>query len=246
MSKAKHHKDFYIWHGIYDNFSDVKQDTDAFSSDRWLHGLMDKNSQVKSQSHVHGNVYPLSMVVAMLPKKCNVLDIGGGLGIDYLKLKKMTPNHDITYHIVENDDVVMLGNKEFAKDENIKFHKNIPAALNFDVIHIGSTMQYIEDTDAFIQTIARLPHKYLVLSDLMAGDIPTFCSMQIYYESFIPTWFFNLDEIKKKFFNYKYELVLEYTYDGTFLGKRQNLPMHNLPNRYQLQKGMNLVLKKNV
>jgi hypothetical protein len=77
----------------------------------------------------------------------------------------------------------------------------------------------------------------------MAGDIPTFVSKQFYYGKYIPTWFWNVNEVIDQLASNNYELVFKSNYLGQFLGEKQDLPMSNLPKENQLKNACHLAFK---
>ena len=88
------------------------------------------------------------------------------------------------------------GARVFQNDERIRFSDTLPRGVEkVDIVHLGSSLQYIEDWRALIGELARYRPHYFLLTDLLAGDIPTYATAQNYYGSKIPCWFFNIQEI---------------------------------------------------
>ena len=77
-----------------------------------------------------------------------------------------------------------------------------------------------------------LHEKTLFLSDVFVGKIPTFVSLQRYYESTIPHWFINFNEFNDIFINNGYKLILKRETVTKRLNYKNKLPMQNFNRKY--------------
>jgi len=73
---------------------------------------------------------------------------------------------------------------------------------------------------------------YILLADVPAGKMPTYATVQNYYGSKIPHWFFNLNEMINAMAAIKYKLLFKSAYIGKRLGIEQPMPQDNFPELY--------------
>jgi hypothetical protein len=78
----------------------------------------------------------------------------------------------------------------------------------------------------------------------MAGDIPTYVSIQNYYGSRIPVWFFNVNEIIEVMSGEGLELINKSTYISRILGIEQPYPQENFEDLYKLGNSCNLLFAR--
>lgn len=154
---------------------------------------------------------------------------------------------DYEYHIIESTAVCKEGEDIFSGYQNLFFHTDI-VGLPFkkaDIIYANSVLQYIADWKALISELLVLEPKVFLMDDVPAGNIPTFATVQNYYESKLPCWFFYVNEIITFFESYNYTLDYKSTFKGTILGEIQELPMSNFPHKYQLDHSCTLLFIRN-
>lgn len=256
MAIEKSKKEFHIWEGIYKNFKEAPMVGSGFSGNTWnsrslakatrLIKLTEEKKAIPEFVAYRENLLPI--LTAMLPKKkpLKIIDFGGNLGQEYLAILHSTnlKPKDIKYIVVENGEVCAVGKKLFKGKDGIQFVSELPRASSVDIIHIGSTLQYIEDWRGLVKQFAQFTPSYILFTDLQAGDIPTFATSQNYYDSKMPVWYFNIREIVKEFKKLGFELLHRSTFRGSFLGKEQDRPMQNLPKKFRLKNACNLLFKK--
>lgn len=200
------HKLTSVWEGVFETFDEAGGDFSAFDSDTWLNKqkervLAEQRALITKQPRVTKD-YPLPLVVAMMlaaQKQVSILDFGGGMGVQYFDLLRSAPEAELcaSYHIVEGDATLQQIPPEVRAYKNLFFYKDLDAIAQktFDLIHLGSVLQYVDDWQGLLKHLATFKPKFLVFSDLLSGYIPTFVTQQIYYEKRIPTRFFNWDSL---------------------------------------------------
>ena len=115
-----------------------------------------------------------------------------------------------------------------------RFSPSLPEHVDdLDILHLGSTLHYIDDWQGLLHKIGGLTPQYLSLVDLPAGDIPTFATRQHYYGSLIPCWFFNINEIKGKVRQLGFILAAQAPHHAFIWGKN-TLPLKNFPPELRL------------
>jgi putative methyltransferase (TIGR04325 family) len=244
-----------IWTGVYKNWSQAEgQDgKDVFDQGPWVEKLKLKFSEEKSTKKIafsgpeeDTDSYIFDIVLALIASIKNplsVIDYGGDIGIMYLQLKKIVScKFKLNYHVVELPEIVKLGKELHSKDDSIHFHEEVPNLAACDILHFGSSLQYLPDyLDVIKFCVKSNSPRYILFSDLMAGDIPTFVTTQNYYGKKVKTWFWSIDDFISSMKELSYCLILRKKYRGIFLGKRGPLPMTNLPKENQLNQASHLL-----
>lgn len=242
-----------IWEGIYRSFKELPVLGDGFQSDQWIidsrRKMIDLLKEDKSSIFSLRNVEPfLPVVVALIDngkKDIKILDFGGNLGITYSQLRSSAISRKIEYHIVENHRVCEEGKKLFSLDKSIQFHDSLPENLGYvDIVHIHSVLQYVQDWKSKIKQLMAYRPKYFLLVNLSAGNIPTYATVQNYYDSKLPYWFLNINEVIDIFRAEGFELLFKSTYHATILGREQEIPQDNFPEEYRLGNACNLLFRR--
>jgi len=245
-------KIFSVWEGIYNSFAEAGGDSDAFNSDIWIDKQKSRILKALEDCHTKNTVskdYPLPLVVAMAlaqKEQLKILDFGGGMGLQYLEMIAKVPDSqsNVDYFVVDGKS--SIDNRptklnQFSRLYFLQDFNDINSAV--DIIHIGSTLQYIEGWQELLQSLVdKFRPKYFVFSDLLAGDVPTFVSHQIFYEKRIPHMFLNLsdfcDFMTKKF---NMNLLFKTKFIRLILNQEEIFPNFALPEKYQIDRSCNLV-----
>ncbi|HBG27359.1 MAG: hypothetical protein A2Y10_18830 [Planctomycetes bacterium GWF2_41_51] len=248
---------FNIWEGIYSSFAECPKCGDGFSSERWSNQQLERITKLKKEIKQSGEkivgcqngLLPvLAAVVGNgLKNKVRILDFGGGLGNSYLLMTcGCLRNIDFEFFVLESQEVCRKG-KEFFKDAgNIHFDSDFPEAIkSFDIIHLGSSIQYVEDWKGLLADFAKYNPNYILLADVPAGNIPTYATVQNYYESKIPYWFFNINDIISVMDSAGFVLLFSSVFTDKRLGKEQSLPQDNFPAKYRVGNSRNLLFVRN-
>ena len=120
-------------------------------------------------------------------------------------------------------------------DKRIRFHTSLPKNLrDVSIVHLGSSLQYIKDWKNILSDLAEYNPQYFLFTDLPAGDIPTYATVQNFYGFKTPYWFFNIEEIVSEMKSIQYELIFKANYLAKILGKIQKLPQDKFPRKFRL------------
>ena len=235
-----------ICEGVYKTLSDVPCFGKGFSSKQWVNQSLSKTLKLlevgKSELTIPANVVYRSSLLPFLAslfgeerEQVSILDFGGGLGITFIPVASGLAGKALEYHIVESEIICEKGARIFKNDARIHFHPSLPELIKeIDIVHLGSSLQYIEDWKGLLQRLAYYRPRYILLTDLTAGDIPPFASAQNYYGSKIPCWFFNINEIIQHMIDLGFNLLFKSTYRNTYLGEEQEFPLDNFPEELRL------------
>ncbi|MBT3237421.1 MAG: methyltransferase, TIGR04325 family [Rhodospirillaceae bacterium] len=248
--------DFIPLEGVYESFADARAKGEGFAGEKWselshqrtaaLLAANDKETAIPISVSTHDYILPT--VVGMLlgsHDKVRVLDFGGGPGNTIPgTLGGLEESERVEVNIVEMSDVCDIGRDLYQGWDNVHFSSKLPDRdQEVELIHLGSSLQYIDDWAALIKDLRDYNPKYLLLSDVPAGNIPTFVTLQYFYGAQIKRWFWNLDELTAEIGAQGFELVLKTNYISKYLGKSQLIPMDNFPKDHQLRHPCHLLFK---
>jgi putative methyltransferase (TIGR04325 family) len=243
----------FIWEGIYPHLRDVPRKGKGFGGDTWVRRSLEKTRQLREEAAnaspclaaYNRSLLPVVAAMAFPPgaDRIRLVDFGGGIGANYYHVTgSLPPGRGVEYHIVEVPEICDAGREFFAGQDGVHFHEQWPdLGGTVDLLHMGSSIQYVEDWEGVLAAAARLSPRYLLFSDLIAGDIPTYASAQVYYESLIPMWFFNRDEFVAAVARQGYEPAFVSRFLGTFLGQEQELPQENFPDSHKLRRACHML-----
>lgn len=250
-------KPFHIWEGLYPDFQTAAlyANGTGFGSEiyrtRSLQAATECLAAIKlgrpipvfhKQRSTH-----LPLIVAMLlanKRQVNILDFGGGLGIGYMTLVESIPDDlkRIHYNIVEGYDVCQIGMG--LHGGGVMYTSELPTSTKFDLIHAASSLQYVEHWQGLLAKFAALQPEYILLSDVFAGSIKSYVTLQNYYESTIPHWFFNLNELLNTLDSVGYRLAMKSYVTSRRFDAVDTLPMGNFPEELRLEQTLHLLLQK--
>lgn len=234
-----------IYDGVYKSFEDAKALGPGFLSDVWIDSSKTRLLNLlngKDDLLVRQNLLPF-LIPTILKTKVRILDFGGGIGVTYAAVSKLVKNISFEYHIVDNERICQEGRKIFKSDKRVIFHNKIPRIGMVDIVHIGSSLQYVDDWRALLGDLYTYEPKYFLFDDLHAGNIPAYVTLQNYYESKIPCWFFSLKEVIDTMKSLKYKLIFESKQRNSYFGREQKVPLNNLPKKYQIEDTVCLLFK---
>ena len=239
---------FSVWNGVFQSFEEAGGDSDAFDTERWIQTqqlLVREQLRRLSTHQLMAQDYPLSVMVGMLlpqHKTLSILDFGGGMGQLYLTLLSALPEavEKIRYHVVDGKASIDNRPHDLNQFSHLFFYDNTNEIdeSKIEVIHIGSTLQYIENWQDLLNFLnKRFKPNYYVFSDTMVGEVPNFVSHQQYYDKKIPVQFLN-EQLFMQFMlqHLKLRLLYKTKYQGTILGQNDIFPNQALPNQYQIDR----------
>lgn len=249
--------EFNIWEGIYGSFHDTGSDAigPGFGGDIYRTRALNVAHECLAAVNT-GRPIPsfykqrstlLAPVAAMMLESkvpLRILDFGGGLGTGYMALCESILYHSgaIDYTIVEIPEVCETG-RELLSRREIAYLDSLPSQGEFDLVHSASALQYIEDWQQALKSLSGYGAEYILLSDVFAGSIPTFVTLQNYYGSRIRHWFLNFEELLKLISSLGYQLVMKSFVNARRLGAEDILPMENFPASHRLEQSLHLLFR---
>jgi putative methyltransferase (TIGR04325 family) len=250
--------EFRIWEGIYDSFGDADADAigPGFRGCVYRGRALNVASECLAALNTGRPIPPfhkqrsalLPPVAAMMLERkspLRILDLGGGLGIGYMTLAESISHHAklIEYTIVEVPEICEAGRGLFS-GERVTFVGSLPSQGKFDLVHSASALQYIEDWQQVLRSLSGYGAEYMLFSDVFAGSIPTFATLQNYYGSRIPHWFLNLDELLEIVASTGYRQVMKSFVNSRRLETEDVIPMDNFPQTHRLEQTLHLLVRR--
>ena len=184
--------EFKVWEGVYKNWNDAPADDGVFDGDIWIQKVTDRAIKARQDYLSSGTIsfgalshdYVLPVVASMAlgsgGKNLKILDFGGGLAASYFPVVAAQPDSKkIEFHVVEGKRVCQQAEEMFRDRPLLHFHDELPKLQDkVHIVHSGSALQYIEDWKGLLARLCGYNPRYLVLADVMAGDIETFVTLQ--------------------------------------------------------------------
>lgn len=240
-------KKFNIWEGVYKKKpNDISVEKNYFSTNKWLNKSIErtkKNFHKKEDNYFVDN--HLDSFCCAFNRKLKILDFGGGIGDIFFLTKNSFYNCNISIYEPQ-EKIRLAGQKIFRKYKNIKFLKDISRhdkLKKYDIIYVGSVLQYIHDLDSFLKFISKLNFTYLYLYDVMSDKNPTFYSKQLFYGKKMTVKFYNLKNLLKKFNNYKLKKVFISNIKRMLRNEIMTPPMKNFDKKFRINYAKTIILK---
>lgn len=246
----------YIWEGVYDSFVSAatlavgpgfKGETyrkRSLAAARECLSAIKANMPIPQFHKQRSTLLPLAVAMILGNQaRVEILDFGGGLGIGYMTLAESIPEdlEKVGYVIVEVPEVCEVGTELIS---GVTYMPKLPTSVSCDILHAASSLQYIEHWQDLLRDFASLNPRYILLSDVFAGPISSYVTLQNYYESRIPHWFLNLQELLDAFAEHGYRLAMKTYATSRRLNVEDTLPMDNFPEGLRLPQSLHLLLQK--
>ncbi|MGK7344879.1 MAG: methyltransferase, TIGR04325 family [Candidatus Nitrospinota bacterium M3_3B_026] len=246
-----------VWEGVYPSFRGVPATGAAFDGETWISRSLAEMEKIrraamdrKTTPSVCGfreSVAPVVAATAGIGKnRVTVLDFGGGMGRLYYETRVALPGKlGLKFHVVEKEAVAKAGAEFFADEPDVKFHTVIPGDIGaVDIVHLGSSLHYIENWRGLLGELSSLGAPFFLIEDLPAGDIETFATLQRYYTSRIPVWFFNTAEVIGEMEKNGYRLVFKSSYIARIHGEERPMPQDNFEPERRIGHSCNLLFAR--
>lgn len=250
--------DFHIWEGIYGSFAEARAEGAGFDGPTHKARATDA-ARVALEAVRSGRPIPLILKQrsAVLPPvvacclsespSIRILDFGGGLGIGCLTLLESVPQiaSKLDYQVVDLPEVCNSGRVLFDDAKNITFTETLPPVGPLvTIVYSSSAIQYVDSWREVIEKLAAYRADYILLSDVFAGNVETFCSLQTYYDSKIPQWFFNIDDLVGSLAAGGYRLQMKTRAVVTLLDRDDGPPMDNFPATHRIPETLHLLFRR--
>jgi putative methyltransferase (TIGR04325 family) len=206
--------------GVYARFEDVAEDGAGYKDDVWPATAAQYSRSAVARNESSFIPGAVSNETALLPLLVSVsgasrvLDFGGATGFGYIAAKYGSLRSIDRYVVVEHPKVCAQGRQLFKGDAKVEFVDHIPEE-QFDLVLIGSALQYVADYQALLKRLADSKPRWILMTKLPAGDNVTFVTAQINLPGKIfANWLFNAQELVSVMASLDYRLVFRSANDG--------------------------------
>lgn len=228
--------------GVYARLEDVAAAGSGYEDKEWPATAVQYSRWAMAQNESRfipaavANETALLPLLVSLTRAKRILDFGGATGFSYIAAKYGSMRGIERYVVVEHPDVCAQGRELFKDDAKVEFVDRIPHE-QFDVVLIGSSLQYVSDYQGLLKQLADLKPRWVLFTKLPAGDNATFATAQVNLPGkTLASWLFNAGEIVSIMDRLDYKLVFRGAVDGT-INQGQVEP------RYRLQQFCNLLFE---
>ena len=169
---------------------------------------------VLSKEYIHSKPLHVGLLISKYSNKksLNILDYGGSFASSYFRNYDILKYMDINWYVYDYEKLVEKG-KQIVKYPNIHFCKydellSVKKDSFYDVILLGSSLQFFENTNAVISELLNFNPKVIIIEQTPCTEVyDSFLTVQKVkepiYNSSYPAWHFNLDTLINLFLNYK-------------------------------------------
>jgi putative methyltransferase (TIGR04325 family) len=233
-----------VWEGVYARFDEVPAAGPGFDGPVWTERSRAAVATLRNAPRTFDEGFLAGVVARRLGATgaATVLDFGGGLGTGYVRLRGcLAGPAGLHVAVVEREAVCREGAALFDGDPHVRFHSDLPADLRPDVVHLGSSLQYVDDWRGLIARLAGYRASEIAFTDLTAGDIESFVTAQRYFASTIPVRFFRLAEVVETLAAAGYRLAGHTLFLATVAARTGPLPLDDFPAAHRLPHTCNLL-----
>ncbi len=169
-------------------------------------------------------------------QKIKVLDVGGGLAGAWWSVQgALRHRGKMGYWILETPEVCRYAGKYPQAGLQVRHIAGLAQGpRTYDLVWISQTLQYFRDWQGLLRSVAAKKPRHLLIHGLLGGGQPRFASLQNFYGSRIPVWFFNVGELAETLARLGYALQMETRVPSEYLGRIQPPPMKNFPPRLRI------------
>jgi len=244
-----------LWQGIYASKDEIRSSMNNKDNYASWH-IPDKIAEVRKllnrlnpqdpETYYTGDrsLFPLivSLVIRNKPS-ITILDIGGGLGLDYIGLLICCrTSTKISYNIIEIPEIYAesekILNECYPGNPDIHFIHDLMDCPAPDIILFNSSLQYFDDPMEKVREAAALKPDCLVFIRLSAGYFPQYLTKQVNIsDNNVPYWFVNIDEMNNILSCHEYDLIYKSRGDSEYY-------QENFPESYRMGRTWNLIFMR--
>lgn len=193
-----------VWRGVYGSLHEVPVPDGAGTTEPLADLLSAARKAIERQRAREGlrlwhDVFvTVCGTVAADRGRLRVVDFGGGAGTGFIQLRGAIPSQvAIDYEVIDLPAVCAAGRELFADDGRVTFSTQVRAgAPPPDVVYANSVLQYVDDYQGTLRTLAGLGAEYLLLSRTALWPGARFATQQINLKGHVlPHWFLNEREV---------------------------------------------------
>lgn len=206
--------------GVYEDFSRAEAGVPRRKRIGYNHEVLAREYAAAFELTLDSSEYPvLFHLDRILHEHSTVLDIGGNVGVHYLRYRPYLKFHKVKWIVCDVPEITKVGRKTCADIPNIAFVDDIAeiAASHLDLFHASDSLQYIARWDLLLQ---KLIDKGIRPASILIDQVPVYAGRQfvtlqngglVYY----PQYVFNREEFLATISNLGYELIDTWSINGS-------------------------------
>ncbi len=246
---------FNLWSGIYGSFDEAPVVGPGFAGKQWRDAILDSaraallpGSRVDFSTLQRNAMLP-SLVASMRESRgrARILDFGGGLAAGYIVLRDglMHRLDNVSYDVLELPEVCETGEQLFDGHAGLRFLRALQEGPGkYDIVYSASALQYVDDWQGFLGSLADFEADYILVSDALVGPIDSFVTLQNYYESRIAAWFVSDSQFVERLAELGYEALIKLPCVPKILGEVGSLPMLNFPIERRIEHAWHFLFRR--
>ncbi len=210
----------FTYEGIFQSFSEVKN-SENYNVDilqNHLFDLTNTNLEAYKLSNPLPNINfrsPVSNLFSLLissysstNSKTRILDYGGAMGLSFIEASNTFDTSKLDYIILDYPEITNKAHSLTKEFTNLKYINSLDEINETDIVHFGSSIQYLEDYRKSFEEITLLNPKIIFIANTVFSTRNTFATSQNnLYGLKIPMWIFNISEIEALFDELNFELI---------------------------------------
>lgn len=128
---------------------------------------------------------------------CRVLDFAGGAGIVYLRIRPhLAHASNVSWDVVDNPRLAEIGVEASAGDGRLRFLAALPEpGTPYDLVYVNTSLQYLSDWRSAVDALAGYGAGYLLFTQTLVTEEPTFLVLQAVQGSRVPCTFIHLPDL---------------------------------------------------
>jgi putative methyltransferase (TIGR04325 family) len=195
-------------------------DEGPFASDAWLAfsearlaGLTQPSTGFVPRHPLPIAQYPVALIANLLAEVsvCRVLDFAGGSGAIYFLLHPYFSSPErVEWDVFDDERLMALGRAHRGELHRLRFFKALPEPTRrYELLHINTSLQYIHEPLACLARLLEHRPRYVVLSRLLAGEVPTWYTTELLRARRAPCAILDVNELSRFFDARGYGLVFK-------------------------------------
>jgi putative methyltransferase (TIGR04325 family) len=162
---------------------------------------------------VHGQSAHLALLAATMPGDIDILDFGGATGCEYAHVRACVKDtvRRIGYHVVDMPEIIAIGRECWAGHAEISFSTELPEGRRFDLVHCGSSLQYVEEFEPFLRRLAGYGPRCIAIMRTPVHQGRRCVRLNNNLKRPVPNWLFNIDELVRIMESAGYGLAMRST-----------------------------------